>query len=276
MNKTVLAVSLAAAAMIAGCGGSGSTPAATTVAGKVADGYLEKATVFLDKNGNYRPDTGEPSTATDANGAYVLAVDPADVGKFPIVALAVAGVTIDRDNPGVPIARSYLLSLPKESVFGNVSSNFISPMSSQIREMMETGSYVSMQQAMEELRVNLGLPPGTSMMGDYLAGGNATMHTAAQNMATVMGEQAAQVFGNGGTSTSIDVNRYRGMMGTMFSNMSSVRATAPQATMTELMETMTSNLGGISIGMPFRNMSSYFRGGMMGAQTMMGGSMMNR
>lgn len=270
MNKIILAAaSLVVAGMIAGCGSSSSTsnPAATTVAGKVADGYLENATVFMDQNGNYLPDAGEPSATTDVNGAYALTVDPADVGQYPIVALAEAGVTIDRDNPGVPLAHSYLLSIPKESVSGTVSSNFISPMSTQVRELMETGNYATMQQAMEELRVNLGLPAGTDMMGDYVAGPNGpnpTMHTAAQNMATVMGEQAPLLFRNYSGSTRMDVNRYRGMMGTMFSNMSSVRATAPQATMTELMATMTANVTPITTGMPFMNMSTFFRGGMMG------------
>ena len=268
MNKIILAAaSLVVAGMIAGCGSSStSTPEATTVAGKVADGYLENATVFMDKNGNYLLDSGEPSAVTDANGAYALTVDPADVGQYPIVALAVAGVTIDRDNPGVAIAHNYLLSIPKESVSGTVSSNFISPMSTQVRELMEIGTYATMQQAMEELRVNLGLPVGTNMMGDYVAGQNTTMHTAAQNMATVMGEQAPLLFRNYSGSTRMDVNRYRGMMGTMFSNMSSVRATAPQSTMTELMATMTSNVTPITTGMPFMNMSTFFRGGMMGGR----------
>jgi len=278
MNKIILAAaSLVVAGMIAGCGSSStSTPAATTVAGKVADGYLENATVFMDKNGNYILDAGEPSAVTDANGAYALTVDPADVGQYPIVALAVAGVTVDRDNPGVAIAHNYLLSIPKESVSGTVSSNFISPMSTQVREMMETGTYATMQQAMDELRVSLGLPAGTNMMGDYVAGQNTTMHTTAQNMATVMGEQAPLLFRNYSGSTLMDVNRYRGMMGTMFSNISSVRATAPQSTMTELMATMTANLDNIVIGMPFQNMSSFFQGGMMGGRTATGGSMMNR
>ena len=269
MNKRILAAaSLVVAGLVAGCGSSStSTPAAATVAGKVADGYLENASVFLDKNGNYRLDAGEPSDTTDVNGAYALTVDAADVGQYLIVALAVADVTIDSDNPGVPIAHSYLLSIPKESVSGTVSSNFISPMSTQVRELMETGNYATMQQAMEDLRVSLGLPAGTNLMADYIAGPNGpnpTMHTAAQNMATAMGGQMVQVFGNDRTSTSIDVNRYRGMMGTMFSNMSSVRATAPQSTMTELMATMTANITPISVGMPFMNMSTFFRGGMMG------------
>lgn len=88
--------------LIAGCGGGGSSPATTTsVSGKVADGYLVGATVFLDKDGNYQLDVGEPSTTTDANGAYTLNVDPADVGKYPLLAIAIKGQTIEK----IPIRR---------------------------------------------------------------------------------------------------------------------------------------------------------------------------
>ena len=280
MKKQLMAVAVVVAAgMLAGCGGGSSTTSAK-VAGKVADGYLEKATVFLDKNGNYRLDAGEPSTETNASGAYTLDIDPADLGNYPIVAVAIRNVTIDKDTD-LPVANSYLLSLPKDSVSGTVNGNFISPLTTQVREMMETGNYATMQEAMDALRVSLDLPADTNMMGDYIAEPDLAMHSTAQNMATLMGGQMEQVFGAGGNIGSVDVNRYRGMMGVMFSNMSSVRASNSDATMTELMTQMSSSLGSITIGEPFRNMSSYYGGGMMwGGNTtsggMMGGNMMGR
>ena len=274
--RILAAVSLLVAGMVAGCGSNSTTTA--SIAGKVADGYLESATVFMDKNGNYGLDSGEPSAMTDANGSYTLVVDPADVGNFPIVALAVQGVTIDRDT-NLPVANSYLLSMPKDSVTGTVGSNFISPFSTQIREMMETGNYANMQQAMDDLRANLGLPAGTNMFGDYIAGQNPTMHTAAQNMATVMGGQMSQLYGTGGSAAGIDVNRYRGMMGAIFSNISSIKAVNPQApAMSDMMTSMTATVNTITPGMPFYNMSASFRGGMRGGgmqgPTMGGTSMM--
>jgi len=42
------------------------------LSGKVIDGYLAGATVFIDVNGNDKLDAGEPSTTTDANGGFVL------------------------------------------------------------------------------------------------------------------------------------------------------------------------------------------------------------
>ncbi|MDD2541518.1 MAG: fibronectin type III domain-containing protein [Desulfuromonadaceae bacterium] len=272
MKKQMLAVlTIVSAGLVAGCGGSGTnSPTAATgsstssVTGKVADGYLVNATVFMDKNGNYQLDPGEPSAITDQNGAYAMTVDAADVGKYPIVAIATKGMTIDKDT-GLAIPNSYVLSMPATAVSGAVSgSNFISPMSSQLREMMETGKYATMQEAMSDLSTKLGMPAGTNMLTDYMVSNNTAMHTAAQNMASLMGSQMSQVLSTSGTSTTVDVNRYRGMMGTIFSNISSITGPNAQSAMSSLMSSMTTNLTNITVGQPFRNMSTAFRGGMMG------------
>jgi len=270
MKKKVLAVlTIISVGIIAGCSSSGSgttsDSSTTTISGKVADGYLVNATVFLDKNKNYQLDAGEPSAITDSNGAYSLTIDPADVGKYPIVALVTKGVTIDKDT-NLPVTSTYVLSLPASAISGNVNSYFISPMSSQLRELMETGKYATIQDAMSALRTKLGLPAGIDMMDDYIAANSTTLHTDAQNMATLMGSQMALVFSTGGATTTVDVNRYRGMMGTIFSNISSIRGSSPntQTAMTNLMGTMMTNLPYITPGQPYQNMSTAFRGGMMG------------
>jgi hypothetical protein len=269
MKKHIVTVAAAISlGLIAGCGGGGNTQTTSTaLSGAVADGYLAGATVFLDKNGNYMWDEGEPKTVTDANGAYTLTVDPADVGKYPIVALALKGVTTDSDS-GV-LLNSYVLSMPKDSVSGTVSGNFISPMSTQIRELMATGKY-TMPQAMDLMRAQLKLPAGTDMLADYMHNpGNANsqaMHSAAQNMASLMGSQMSQVLSTSGSTPTVDVNRYRGMMGAIFSNMSTIKgpgtSSDTKTAMTNLMGTMTANLPTIVQGQPYRNMSSFFKAGM--------------
>lgn len=292
MKKHLVTIAAAlTVGLIAGCGGSGTNTPTTLISGKVADGYLVGATVFMDKNNNYRLDAGEPSATTDANGAYTLNVDPADVGKYPIVAMAIQGVTKDMDNPNATVAGSYVLSMPATAISGTANSNFISPMSSQLRELMETGKYATMQGAMKDLRTKLGMPTGMDMLADYMTDPNnanyQAMHTAARNMASLMGNQRVQIPGAGGSTTTVDVNRYRGMMGTIFSNMSSIRGSNTQSAMSNLMGVMTTNLQNITSGQPFRNMSAAFRGGMMmggagipattvtatGAATMAGGMM---
>ncbi len=268
-KQLIAAATIFTVGLIAGCGSNGSSTmmnqtsaGKSVIAGAVADGYLANATVFMDKNGNYQLDSGEPFTTTDAKGAYSLTVDAADLGKYPIIALATKGVTIDMDNPTQTVTKSYVMSLPKDSVTGTVSSNFISPMSSQLREMMETGKYANIQQAMADLGNKLGMPTGTNMLQDYMAAKHEGMHTAAQNIANLMGTQMALVMEPAGTASTVKVDRYRGMMGTIFSNMSSIRGANAPANMPVLANMMTAALGSMPAGMPYRNMSSAFRGGM--------------
>ncbi|MEI6704416.1 MAG: hypothetical protein WCL71_12930, partial [Deltaproteobacteria bacterium] len=202
---------------------------------------------------------------TDTNGAYKLDITLADLGRYPIVALAIKGVTVDKDT-NQTVANSYLLSMPKDSVSDTASNNFISPVTSQLREIMETGKYATIQDAADALRGKMGLPAGTDMMADYIAVNNIPMHTAAQNMATLMGNQMGQVLGMSGATITVDVNRYRSMMGTIYNSMSSIMGTSSQAGMSNLnniMTTMLSNMPVTAVGQPYRNMSTAFRG-MMG------------
>lgn len=278
MNKLVLTIAASLSlGILAGCGGGGSsTPSASVaVSGKVADGYLVGATVFMDKNGNYRLDAGEPSATTDQNGAYTLNVDPADVGKYPIVAMAIKGQTVDMDT-NAPVSGSYVLSMPAAAVFGKMSSNFISPMSSQLRVMMDTGNYATMQDAMNALSTQLGRPMGTNMLTDYVAASDTAMHTAAQNMATLMASQMNQVIATTGSTTTVDVGRYQGMMIAIFKNIPSIMGSGSnaQSAMTSLMSTMTTTLQGTQSGMPFSNISTSIRGMMGGTGSSTIGGMM--
>jgi hypothetical protein len=261
-------------AITAGCGTTGDsttnagvgTGGTGTVSGKVADGYLVNASVFLDKNANYLLDVGEPSATTDANGAYALNIELADVGRYPIVALATKGVTIDKDT-NLPVENSFVLSLHKDSVSNIASNNFISPLTSLLREAMETGIYTSIQQPMDALRTKMGLPVGTNLMFDYIATNNTGIHIGAQHIATLMGNQMNQVFITSGSSTIVDVNRYRGMIGMIFTNMPTVISANTQTEMSNLSNTMTSLMSGIppmGLGQPYQNMSSAYRGRMWG------------
>lgn len=271
MKKYIITIAAAlTVGLIAGCGGGSSTPAASaTVSGKVADGYLVGATVFLDKNSNYQLDAGEPSTTTDANGGYSLTIDPADVGKYPIVAMAIQGVTIDKDNPNVTVANSYVLSMPATAISGTVNSNFISPMSTLIREKIAANTGMTLTDAMTQLRNQMNLTDGVNMMADYVAGSQSgtnaaqfqTMHTTAQQMAGLMAGQAALVM-NG---SAVNQNRYRSMMGTINSNMSAIAAnvmngqTVNSSFMTSMMSQMQTQLGVMPISGGFTNFSGMFR-----------------
>lgn len=292
-NKILLATLFVTALIAAGCGSDSESTTGvaskTTISGAVADGYLEKAQVFLDKNSNYILDDGEPNTITDVEGKYTLTVDPDDVGKYPVVALAIAGQTIDHDTVIRTLTESYLLCIDRRALSGTVT-NFISPISTQIREMMETGTFQNIQQAADELRSELGMPVGVDMHADYIRLGSPTsadpnkpfyqgVHTVAQNMANLMGGQAGEVMTiQGRRVNNVDVNHYRSMMGSIFGNLSTIRVINPanpthNAIMTQMREDLRDRISTVpasTSGQPFMNFSSaYGHGtgfGMMGGR----------
>ena len=257
MKKLIITAAALSLGIIAGCGGGGSTPA-TSILGKVADGYLVNATVFMDKNNNYQLDAGEPSTTTDANGAFTLNIDSADLGKYPIVAMAIKGQTIDRDI-NAAVSNSYVMSAPAGA------TGFISPMSTLIREKMAVNQGMTLNDAMIQLRNQMNLPLGIDMMADYVVASQSgttatqylTMRTTAQQMAGLMAGQAALVMNVNGSS--VNLNRYRGMMATINSNMPAITANAGNsAFMASMMTTMQTQLGTISMS-GFMNYSGMFR-----------------
>ncbi|MBW4054672.1 MAG: hypothetical protein HIU83_04605 [Proteobacteria bacterium] len=253
--------------IIAGCGGgsdggSGVIPTSNTISGKVADGYLSGAEVFLDKNGNYQWDSGEPKTTTDGNGAYNMTASAADAAMYPMVVHAIAGVTIDKDT-NTAVTNSYVLCAPAGS------TGFISPMSTLVWEKMHANPGMHLNDATTQLRNQMNLPAGFDMMSDYVAGSqsgvNAThhqeMHTIAQQMVDLIAGQSALVMPGG----NVNANRYHDMMGIINANMSGIAANTEHhldehsTFMTTMMTSMHDHLGSISTSGSFINYSSTFR-----------------
>jgi hypothetical protein len=212
MKKIHALAALSLLALLAGCGSSDSGSASTStttasVSGYVADGYLSNATIFLDMNNNLQLDEGEPRTTSGPGGYYALTgLDPA-LMQYPVVVLAQSGVTYDSDAPNQPIAHSYLLCAPAGA------TDFVSPLSTLVQERMQADPTRTLAQAVEQTRQELGLPAGSNLLGDYIAGNNTSLHTMAQNMVALMMEQRAQVMNSDGTDVNAD--RYHAMLRTM-------------------------------------------------------------
>jgi len=224
------AVCLLGATLTAGCGisvgtdGSGSASTAgvgtggtgifkASLSGSNSNGYLVNAVIFLDKNSNYQLDSGEPFAATDVNGTCSLAADPADVGRYPVVALAVKGVTVDSIT-WKPLTTNYVLSFPKESI--NSGENLISPLSTQLRELIETGKYSTTQQALDAMVSQMGLPVGTNLLDPSVVSANATVQITSQAIASLMSLQMDRIMSS---NQALDVERYRAMMTLIENNM---------------------------------------------------------
>ncbi len=269
MNKRIyVGVALVAlSGALAGCGGgsgSGSSAAGSSVvSGIVADGYLRNAEVFLDMNGNYQWDAGEPKTVSGQGGAYNLNVPPELVGKYPVVVRPIAGQTVDEDHPSSPISKSYVLSSPA------AHTDFISPMSTLIQQKLAGNPGMTMVDAMTQLRSQLNLPVGVNMLGNYVAGTQSgpntasyqTMYQVATQMAELMAQQAPLVM----TGTGVNASRYKTMMGQMNLYMPQIVQNATNGltitspAMTTFCNQMTSRLQGTVTGTGFYNYSAMFR-----------------
>ncbi len=153
-----------AGVVAAGGGGGG----ALAFAGELINGYIRGATVFQDLNGNGVLDAGEPTTTTDANGAFTFAT-PLTNTTAPIIAFG--GVDISSGQ-----AYTNILKAP-------VGSAVITPLTTLVQALVDQG--LSVSDALSTVGSVLGLPPGVDVLNfdpeqaANEAGGNAIALEAA-------------------------------------------------------------------------------------------------
>ncbi len=133
----------------------------TPISGKVADGYLAGAKVCLDLNANQACDDDEPSTTSSSGGSFTIANATAtQIASAAIVVEVVIGETIDEDNPGTPIDRTYTLTAPP-------GYGFVSPLTTMVQnEVREKG--ISPDEAKASIQTRLGTT--VDLEDDYVAG----------------------------------------------------------------------------------------------------------
>ena len=160
-NRLLFAVA-STAILIAGCGGGGGGTSASdnsstlsSVPVTVVDGVIANATVCLDKNGNGACDSDEPSGRTDTAGNVVLRVEPADVGRYPV--LAVVGTdAVDADHG--PVTQSFVMKAPADR------SAVVSPLTTLVQTAVDnTGA--SSAEAEASVKAQLGV--NVSLFDDF-------------------------------------------------------------------------------------------------------------
>ena len=92
----LLVATASAVVLLAGCNDASEEPT-VAVAGLVADGPLQGATVCYDLNNNSACDAGEPSATTGADGRYRFDVPESAAGRHAVVA-QVPATAIDQDT----------------------------------------------------------------------------------------------------------------------------------------------------------------------------------
>lgn len=219
-NAIGLAAMLACAGALTACGGSSSSvgnsgPLAeqpdgngtpkTAVPVTVIDGPILNATVCVDVDRNGRCDAGEPTARTAADGKAMLQIDPADVGRHPVIA-QVGTDAVDRDHG--PVTVPFTLKAPAGA------SAVVSPLTTLVQARIDSVGGTPAD-AERLLREQLGL--STSLFDDFSSSSDPASVTAADiaRMVVVVTQKqnealrsvAGSADAGGGTITAQDLDR---------------------------------------------------------------------
>ncbi len=155
---------------------SGYTPGSTTGNPTLKAGYYQKATVFVDTNGNGVLDSGEPSTVTDASGKFTLTT----TSTGPLV--ADIGTSATNTATGAAVASHLILRASTDQIADQGAGKIvISPLSSEAQRLVEAnGSSYATEKANLVARLNgPTFNQGTAALTDPLADVN-TLSGASQ------------------------------------------------------------------------------------------------
>ncbi len=139
--------------------------AGTPISGRVADGYIQGATVCVDLNKNDSCDDDEPSTVTGAGGSYDLTV-PDGAQDKPIVA-DIPATAIDEDT-GEAIGKPLVFIAPSDQ------PEFVSPITTLVHQELQSNPSLNTEDAENAVKTLLGVSDeDVSLFSDYVAGGKA-------------------------------------------------------------------------------------------------------
>jgi hypothetical protein len=188
----------ALAAGLAGCGGGGGggpTPT-VAVAGVAVDGYLNNALAFLDLNGNERLDAGEPSARTNARGEFSLSATAEQKVSASVVIQAIAGETIDMDQPNTPLTAGMTLVAPAGK------PEVLSPLSTWVAGTMRRENK-TLDQAKASVAAALGLS-ADALLQDFVANSPNGAPSDAYKVAVAMAEVLKSVPANADKEARFD------------------------------------------------------------------------
>lgn len=188
-----------------GCGGDSADSATDQkVTGKLIDGYITGAKIFMDLNFNSQHDAGEPSTTTGANGSFEFTKETISAQPcwkhVPYVAVVPVGA-IDSDTPNTPVTEPYKMTFPPLSFKNSTSEVYVTPITTEVwngansnlhLDGLEMGcsELVSDESKVEELKQLVAKEEdkvmekyavsSLNLYSDYVASGNNALHTKAK------------------------------------------------------------------------------------------------
>lgn len=111
----------------------------SVLGGKVIDGYVSGATVWLDINGNHLKEADEPSTVSKAAGAYQLELSEAQRACLPYATLYVDVPVGAIDEDSGPVKEAYQMAIaPRLQPISVDQVMNVSPLTSAIWEQVRT------------------------------------------------------------------------------------------------------------------------------------------
>lgn len=200
---------IAGCLLLASCGGGGGgsetldsggtdaapPPASTSISGVAIDGYLYRALVFLDTNGNGRFDTGEPESLTDDQGRFTLTASTSQAASHAIGVMGLPGLTIDQDDPGKTLSAPTWLMAP----IGH--SGVVSPLTTLVLARAAGGA--TLESAKVSVQQDLGLG-SVDVMKDFVAEGNTDSgYVQAHKLSAAIAEILIQIEGESTPSTTL-------------------------------------------------------------------------
>jgi aqualysin 1 len=196
----------AAAIALAACGGGGEPTAAAGVqsslmiSGKVVDGPIQGATVFLDLNNNLVRDNGEPaSLASAADGAFTIVAQRLSSAQLATALLVaqVPSTARDADDQGLTIqaaGKKAFVMLSPASAFVSAAADgsnsaapaFVSPLTTLVAAEMAFNG-LTLAQAKAAVQAQLALQD-RDPMADFVAAADQSTGQIARAAAVALGE----------------------------------------------------------------------------------------
>lgn len=181
---------------------------ASSVSGRVADGYIQGAVVCVDINENDSCDADEPSTVTGNGGTYNLDI-PAGAQTKSIVA-DIPAEAIDEDT-GEAVGKPLVFIAPADK------PGFLSPITTLIHQELRANPALDVDDAERTVKSILGIDEeNISLFSDYVAEGRDTsgdgqkaekfryLHDTARVVASLMKDIETQVE-DAALSSGVDV-----------------------------------------------------------------------
>lgn len=159
-------------------GGGNTTPEIESFSGRVADGYLDGATVCLDMNMNKACDANEPTSTSGAGGVFTMDATQEQRDLYPLLVEVVVGVTVDEDNAGVPLSKPLTLTAP-------AGYGFVSPLTTMVQSAVEAGSTQAEAKAAVQAKLGTTLDLDSDYVAGKLTGANANEYAQLHHVAQV-------------------------------------------------------------------------------------------